>query len=385
MSKPYPGTATLQTGSAEVARFRSKFFPEIDDISWNSWKWQLQHRITTLADLERFLEPTAAEREAFALGNRRIPFSITPYFMGVLTAHPGSPLRHTGIPVSDEFTTRPAESTDPLAEELHSPVPAIIHRYPNRVLFLATRQCAVHCRYCTRARIFSQPPPAISRTLHWQEGLDYIGKNREIREVIVSGGDPLILEDATIRELLGNLRRIPHVQVIRLGTKLPIVLPQRITPALAEMLRSFHPLILSLHAIHPDELTPEAAGAIGLLADAGLVIGSQTVLLKNVNDNPLVMQRLMEELLRHRVRPYSLFHCDPMLGTGHFRTGIETGLEILEHLRRCSSGYAIPQYVIDPPGGKVSLAPATIISREGLRYRLRNWQGTEIDYTDLPA
>lgn len=370
----------------ELSHFRSTHYPEVTDAQWQSWKWQLQHRIDTSTKLSRFLELPADEVTAFQQSRQRIPFSITPYYMGVISRlNPDSTLRKTLVPVADEFREYAGESQDPLTEEEHSPVPAIVHRYPDRVLFLSTLQCAVYCRYCTRARIFSQPVPSISRTKHWQEGLDYISANPQIREVIVSGGDPLMLDDQTLKSLLERLRNIRHVQIIRLGTKFPVVLPQRITPELVDMLRAFHPLILSLHVVHPDELTSEAAAAIEKLADAGVVIGSQTVLLKGVNDCPTVMQRLMEGLLRLRVRPYALFQCDPILGSGHFRTKLEKGLEILETLRRQSSGYAIPHYIIDPPGGKVSLAPETLISKSGANYRLRNWQGIEIDYADPPS
>lgn len=366
-----------------ITQFRADYYPSIEDSQWNSWKWQLQNRISSSSELSRIMTLTPPEQEAFRNSQQRTPFSITPYYISVISArNPDMSLRKSVIPVADEFTVNPDESADPLTEEKHSPVPAIVHRYPDRVLFLSTLQCAVYCRYCTRARIFSQPATAINHTRHWQEGLDYISQNKKIREVIVSGGDPLMLDNNLIKGLLEKIREIPHVQIIRLGTKFPIVLPQRITCELVDMLRLFHPLILSLHVIHPDELTPEVATALGRLVDAGIIIGSQTVLLRGINDDPETIQCLMEKLLLLRVRPYALFQCDPILGSSRFRTRLEKGVEIIEHLRRNSSGYTIPHFIVDPPGGKVNLAPNSIISQNGSIYRLRNWRGTEIEYTD---
>jgi len=369
--------------SDAIALFKDQFFPAATDDQWNSWKWHLQHRIDSHSKLSHILSLTDTEISAFNHSQHRVPFAITPYYLGVIkNICRNDALRKSLVPVESEFNFGSDESHDPLIEEKHSPVPAIVHRYPDRVLFLTTRQCAVYCRYCTRARIFSQPATAISRTEHWQAGLAYIAEKKSIREVIVSGGDALILEDEALKWLLGELRRIPHVEIIRLGTKIPVVLPQRMTDDLIGMLRLFHPVILSLHVIHPDELTKEAAYAIERLVDAGIVIGSQTVLLKGINDDTALMQSLMENLLRLRVRPYALFQCDPVLGSGHFRTRLEKGLEIIENLRRYSSGYAVPHFIVDPPGGKVTLAPRTLISKTHSGYRLKNWQGDEVEYPD---
>jgi len=369
--------------SDQIRLFKEQFFPDATKVQWRSWKWQLQHRIDSFLKLSRILKLTDSEVSAFNHSQQRIPFAITPYYLGVIkNICRDDALRKSLVPVNAEFKVGPGESHDPLIEEKHSPVPAIVHRYPDRVLFLTTRQCAVYCRYCTRARILSQPAPSITRTEHWREGLAYISETKSIREVIVSGGDVLMLEDDTLKWLLGELRKIPHVEIIRLGTKIPVVMPQRITENLIDMLRSFHPLILSLHVIHPDELTREAAFAIERLADAGIVIGSQTVLLKEINDNTVVIQKLMENLLRLRVRPYALFQCDPILGSGHFRTKLERGLEIIENLRRQSSGYAIPHFIADPPGGKVTLSPKTLISKTHSGYRLKNWRGDIVEYVE---
>ncbi|MFH2129383.1 MAG: KamA family radical SAM protein [bacterium] len=369
--------------SDALESFRARFFPDAALVQWHSWKWQLQHRIDTVKKLRRILELTESESAAFHHGRPKVPFAITPYYMGVVaTMNSDNALRKSMVPTDAEFRVNPGESRDPLVEEKQSPVPAIVHRYPDRVLFLTTHQCAVYCRYCTRARIFSRETQAISRTRHWKEGLAYIAATKSIREVIVSGGDPLILENDSLKGLLAELRKISHVQIIRLGTKIPVSLPQRITDDLLEMLRSFHPLILSLHVIHPDELTREAAFAIERLADAGIVIGSQTVLLKTINDSTSVIQKLMENLLRLRVRPYALFQCDPILGSDHFRTSLDKGIEIIEDLRRQTSGYAIPHFIADPPGGKVTLAPNTIVAKTLSGYRLKNWRGEEIEYPD---
>ena len=369
--------------SAAIAAFKQAHFPGATVRQWQSWKWQLQNRVDSKSKLSQIIALTDTENTAFRHMQQRIPFAVTPYYMGVIARlNQDCTLRKTLVPVEPEFHHLDGESVDPLTEEAHSPVPAIVHRYPDRVLFLATLQCAVYCRYCTRARIFSQPATPVSHTKHWQEGLDYIRGNSGIREVIVSGGDPLLLDDGLLGDLLQQLRCISHVQIIRLGTKIPLVLPQRITSELVNILKAFHPLIMSLHVIHPDELTPEVAEAITRLADAGIVIGSQTVLLKGVNDSPSLIQKLMERLLSLRVRPYALFQCDPILGSGHFRTELEKGIEIIETLRRQTGGYAVPHFIVDPPGGKVNLAPRTLVSKSDTRFQLRNWRGDEIEYRD---
>ncbi|MCP4751004.1 MAG: KamA family radical SAM protein [Proteobacteria bacterium] len=370
--------------SPEIDAFRRRFFPETDRENWNSWKWQLQNRIKSPEQLNRFFEATNSERSAVARRDQKLPLAITPYYAAVvgLNSQAGE-LRKTVVPTGNEFVVGSEESSDPLIEDHYSPLPNIIHRYPDRVLFLSTRNCAVYCRYCTRARLVGKAERKISAK-YWKQGLEYIEARKEVREVIVSGGDALFLDDSSLETLLRGLRDIPHVEIVRLGTKIPMVLPQRVTNRLAAMLKQYHPIFISLHIVHPDELTPEAKFALDVLVDSGVVVGSQTVLLKGVNDDLDVMRTLMETLLRFRVRPYALYQCDPIQGSRHFRTPLQKGLDLIEGLRKTSSGYAVPQYIADPPGGKVSLAPYTVISKNNEGYFLKNWRGDKVFYPDPP-
>lgn len=276
------------------------------------------------------------------------------------------------------------EARDPLKEDDDSPVPGLVHRYPDRVLFLVTSFCATYCRYCTRSRLVGNGRGSHFNFDQWQKAIAYIESTPTIRDVLLSGGDPLTLPDEKLEWLLSRLRRIPHVEFLRIGTKVPVVLPQRITAGLARMLRRYHPLWISIHFTHPDELTPEVAKACERLADAGIPLGSQTVLLAGVNDDVDTMKRLMHGLLRIRVRPYYLFQCDPTLGSAHFRTPVAKGMEIIHGLRGHTTGYAVPTYVIDAPGGggKIPLLPDTIVGRDGDYLLLRNYEGLVFRYPD---
>lgn len=315
-----------------------------------------------------------------------MPVSITPYYASLLDPQdPGQPLRRSVVATLDEFLTLPGESADPLGEEHDSPLPNLVHRYPDRVLFLITNYCAAYCRYCTRSRMVGKKNERFSNLMPaWQAALDYIAAHAEVRDVLLSGGDPLTLADNRLDWLLGRLRRIPHVEVVRIGTKVPAVLPQRITPSLINVLRRYHPLWMSLHFTHPDELTPETAEACRRLADAGIPLGSQTVLLKGINDSVDTMLALNRGLMKLRVRPYYLYQCDPVPGTGHFRTSVAKGLEIIRGLRGFTSGYAVPHYVIDAPGGggKIPLLPDYVAGREGDEIILRNYQDRLFRYPD---
>jgi lysine 2,3-aminomutase len=365
--------------------FRITYFPSATAAEWDNWHWQLRHRIHDLDSLARIIHLTRDETDALRHHSASLPLSITPYYASLLDPiDPQQPLRRTVVPVTAELLQAPGEAADPLGEDGHSPVPGLVHRYPDRVLFLATGFCSNYCRYCTRSRMVGKKNiqrPAVDQ---WEKALSYIEATPAIRDVLLSGGDPLTLPDNKLEWLLARLRRIPHVEIIRIGTKVPAVLPQRITPALTKMLRRFHPLWISIHCTHPDEHTPEMARACGRLADSGIPLGSQTVLLAGVNDNVETMTRLVHGLLRMRVRPYYLYQCDPITGSAHFRTTVAKGLEIYQGLRGHTTGYGVPTYVIDAPGGggKIPLLPETVVGREGDDLLLKNYEGNIFRYPD---
>jgi lysine 2,3-aminomutase len=324
------------------------------------------------------------ERRALKGGNGSLPLSITPHYASLLDPDdPRQPLRRTVVAVPDENASGPGEFADPLHEERDSPVPGIVHRYPDRVVFLATAFCPVYCRYCTRSRMVGRPGCAAGRP-HWPRALDYIAANPAIRDVLISGGDPLTLSDDNLANLLGRLAAIPHVEFVRIGTKSPAVLPQRITPGLVDALTRHRIVWLSLHFTHPDELTPQTAEACNRLADAGIPLGSQTVLLAGVNDDAAILKKLFHGLLRIRVRPYYLYQCDPIPGSSHFRVPVARALEIVRQLRGYTSGYAVPTYVIDAPGGggKIPLFPGANLQRDGDYLLLQNFEGRTFRYYD---
>ncbi|RBO53426.1 lysine 2,3-aminomutase [Rhodovulum sp. BSW8] len=366
--------------------FRRRVFPEATAAEWSDWRWQLRARIRSLDGLERVFRLTEDERAAVARHKGGLPVGITPYYASLMGADdPAEPLRRTHIPVGQEYLRLPGESDDPLGEDPASAVPGLVHRYPDRALFLATGTCSTYCRYCTRSRMVGQTggEQQISAR-HWERAFAYIEATPQIRDVLVSGGDPLTLSDDKLDYLLGRLRAIPHVEFIRIGTKVPLVLPMRITRALTRMLRKHHPLWMSVHCTHPAELTLEATEALTRLADAGLPLGAQTVLLKGINDHVETLRTLYRELLRRRVRPYYLLQCDPITGSGQFRTPVETGLDLIDGLRGHLTGYAVPQYIIDAPGGggKVALVPDHIEGRDGDDLLLRNFEGRIYRYPD---
>ncbi|HOM18735.1 MAG TPA: KamA family radical SAM protein, partial [Thermoguttaceae bacterium] len=357
--------------------FRKTFFPQTPEKLWNDWHWQIRNRFRTLAQLERILQLSEEEREAIRQGGLQLPVAITPYYASLLDPlDPNHPLRRMVVPRPAEFIHTPGESADPLGEDGHSPVPGLVHRYPDRVLLLAHDFCSTYCRYCTRSRMVGHGEMAATQA-RLEAALDYIRRTPTVRDVLVSGGDPLTLSDQRLDEILSAIRAIPHVQIVRLGTKVPAVLPQRITPALCRMLRKHHPLWISLHFQHPEECTPEAYQACTRLADAGIPLGSQTVLLQGINDSVETMKELVHRLLQMRVRPYYLFQCDPICGSAHFRTPVSKGIEIIQGLRGHTSGYAIPYYVIDLPGGggKVPLQPEYFVGRDGNDLVFRNFEG----------
>ena len=371
--------------SSRSRTFYKYFYPHITSAEWNDWHWHLCNRITDMRGLSRLIMFSGNECRALERLAGQLPVSIPPYYASLIDGIDCmQPLRRTVVPVYDEFIAAPGESGDPLAEDKASPVPGIVHRYPDRALFLVTGCCFTHCRYCTRSRMVGNETKDCYMQEHWEQAIAYIETHPAIRDVLLSGGDPLTLEDESLEWLLSRLRRIPHVEFIRIGTKAPMVLPQRITSNLTRLLKRFHPLWLSIHVTHPEELTPEAGQACSRLADAGIPLGSQTVLLAGVNDNVATMKELVHGLLRMRVKPYYLYQCDPIHGSAHFRTPVEKGLEIIQGLRGHTTGYAVPTFVVDAPGGggKIPLVPDYVTGREGDDLLLINYAGTTYRYPD---
>jgi lysine 2,3-aminomutase len=371
--------------AARSRAFRDEHFAAASDAEWSDWKWQLRHRVKDLAALERMLRLSEDERQMVRSLGDRLPVGVTPYYMSLFDPNdPLEPLRRTMVPVGNEDLTSVGELEDPLAEDADMPVPGLVHRYPDRVLFLVTSFCATYCRYCTRSRLVGKTGEYHFNQAQYQAAIDYIARTPQIRDVLISGGDPLTMADDRIEWLLSRLRAIPHVEFIRIGSKVPAVLPQRITPQLVSMLRRYHPFWMSIHFSHPNEVTPEVAQACARLADAGIPLGSQSVLLKDVNDDVETMKELVHRLLRIRVRPYYIYQCDPIPGSAHFRTSVEKGLEIIEGLRGHTTGYAVPHFVIDAPGGggKLPLLPNYVVGRDGDDLVLRNYTGATFRYPD---
>jgi lysine 2,3-aminomutase len=363
------------------------FWHDVSDADWNDWRWQLKHRITSADQLQRLMPTLTPEEFAGAkLANTRLALAITPYFFNLIDpADENCPIRLQVIPKLAETHTAPWEMSDPCGEDAHSPVPGLVHRYPDRVLFLVTDRCASYCRYCTRSRLVSN---ATGYDFHpeFDKQIAYIAAHPEIRDVLLSGGDPLLLSDEKLENLLSRLRAIPHVEFLRIGTRIPVFLPQRITPELCAMLKQFHPLFMSVHSNHPRELTTEVRDALGRLADAGIPLGNQSVLLKHVNDDADVMKALLQKLLMCRVKPYYIYQCDLISGSAHLRTSVRKGLEIMQQLRGHTTGYAVPTYVIDAPGGggKVPINPEYILSHNAERVVIRNFEGKIFEYPEAP-
>jgi lysine 2,3-aminomutase len=361
------------------------FWTHVSEQDWNDWRWQLRNRITTLEQLQRLMPSLTPEEYAGTkLANTKLALAITPHFFNLIDpADERCPIRRQVIPRVEETHTASWEMSDPCGEDSHSPVPGLVHRYPDRVLFLVTDRCAAYCRYCTRSRLVSN---ATGYDFHpeFDRQLQYIREHPEIRDVLLSGGDPLLFSDEKLEHLLSQLRAIQHVEFLRIGTRIPIFLPQRITPELCAMLKQFHPLFISVHSNHPRELTTEVRAALGRLADAGIPLGNQSVLLKHVNDDVTVMKALVQKLLMCRVKPYYIYQCDLISGSAHLRASVRKGLEIMEALRGHTTGYAVPQYVIDAPGGggKVPINPDYVLSRNADRVVIRNFEGKVFEYVE---
>lgn len=362
---------------------RAPAFADIPDEKWNDWRWQLSHRLNSVEDFEKILTLTESEKTALSQkGLFRV--DITPYFASLIDPdNPLDPIRKQIIPTAGEISPFTGEMEDSLAEDAHSPVPGLVHRYPDRVLMLVTTQCASYCRYCTRSRIVGDPTQTFS-SKDFEAQLDYLRQTPQVRDVLLSGGDPLTLAPKVLERLLSALREIPHIEIIRIGSRVPVFMPQRINDELCEMLQKYHPLWLNIHVNHPNEITAELAEACDRLSRAGIPLGNQAVLLAGVNDDPHIQRRLVHDLVRIRVRPYYLYQCDLVHGAGHFRTPVGKGIEIIEALRGHTSGYAVPTYVVDAPGGggKIPLNPNYLISYSDHKIVLRNYEGYITTYEE---
>ncbi len=366
---------------------RKALFPNVPDAQWNDWHWQVEHRIETLEQLKTYLALTPEEEDGVKACLGTLRMAITPYYLSLIDPDdPFDPIRMQAVPTEAELHRADADLLDPLHEDTDSPVPGLTHRYPDRVLLLVTDRCAMYCRHCTRRRFAGQndcslPMERIDRCI------DYVRSHQEVRDVLLSGGDALMLEDDALRYILTALRAIPHVEIIRIGSRTPVVCPQRITPALCAMLREFHPLWLNTHFNHPNEVTAESKQACAMLADVGIPLGNQSVLLAGVNDCVHVQKQLVHALVMMRVRPYYIYQCDLSMGLEHFRTPVSKGIEIIEALRGHTSGYAVPTFVVDAPGGggKIPVMPQYLISESPSRVVLRNFEGVITTYTQPTA
>ncbi len=370
--------------SAATLKFKDKHFPQASDKQWNSWRWQIQNSYTQFNKLSEVIDVSTIDDLDFLSKSRKLPLRITPYYASLLNnSRNDYAIAKSVVPSKLELIVSEGEESDPLHEDSMCPVPNLVHRYPDRTLMISTGFCSVYCRYCTRSHMVLKDKKHYG-TKAWEKAIDYIKSNPNVRDVVISGGDPMTMNDKHLEYLLSSLRAIPHVEIIRIGTKVPMVLPQRITKGLVKMLKKYHPLYMSIHATHPDEITPEVTEAVTRLADGGLVLGSQTVLLKGVNDNVETMKSLMQKLLKIRIRPYYIYQCDPIPGSSHFRTPVAKGLEIIQGLRGHISGYGVPHYVIDAPGGggKVPLLPEYYQGREGDYVIMKNFEGKTYKYYD---
>jgi lysine 2,3-aminomutase len=356
----------------------------IDPKDWNSSAWQLRNRITTLAQLEEHLVLSSQERAGVLLSGDKLAMAITPHYFNLIhPTDPDCPIRRQVIPRIEETLDDPAEMSDPCGEDSHMPVPGLVHRYPDRVLFLVTDRCASYCRYCTRSRVVSGVGEQELHT-EFDAAFRYLEEHTEVRDVLLSGGDPLLFSDAKLDGILSRLRSIPHIEFVRIGSRVPIFLPQRITPELCQMLQKHHPLFLSIHTNHPRELTTEVRAGLERLANHGIPLGNQSVLLRGVNDDADVMKSLVHKLLMCRVRPYYLYQCDLIKGSSHLRTSVKKGIEIIENLRGHTTGYAVPQFVIDAPGGggKVPVNPDYVLQLTQNRTLIRNFENETFEYPE---
>lgn len=363
---------------------KEKFLKNINPHEWDDWKWQMRNRIETVEDLKKFLSLTPEEALGIKKCLNTLKMAVTPYYLSLIdTKNPNDPIRKQAIPTDYELNLSDCDCDDPLHEETDSPVPGLTHRYPDRVLLLVTDMCSMYCRHCTRRRFAGQNDESLPMT-QIEKAIEYIEKTPVIRDVLISGGDPLLLSDENLEQIIKRLRAINHVEIIRIGSRVPVVMPQRITPQLVDMLKKYHPIWLNTHFNHPNEITEESKKACELLANAGIPLGNQTVLLRGINDCMYVMKQLMHELVKIRVRPYYIYQCDLSNGIKHFRTKVAKGIEIIEGLRGHTSGFAVPTFVIDAPGGggKIPIMPNYVISNAENKIILRNFEGVITTYTE---
>ena len=359
-------------------------FPEVTDEQWNDWKWQVKNRIETLEDLKKYVKLTAEEEEGVRKTLSTLRMAITPYYLSLIDPNdPHDPVRRQCIPTALETHQAAADLLDPLHEDEDSPTPGLTHRYPDRVLFLITDMCSMYCRHCTRRRFAGQTDNECGPD-RIEKALEYIEKTESVRDVLLSGGDALMVSDKKLEYIISRLRQIPHVEIVRLGTRTPVVCPQRITPELCNMLKKYHPVWINTHFNHPNEVTAESRRACEMLANAGIPLGNQSVLLRGVNDCVHVMKNLVHELVKMRVRPYYIYQCDLSMGLEHFRTPVSKGIEIIEGLRGHTSGFCIPTFVVDAPGGggKTPVMPQYVISQAPGKVVLRNFEGVITTYTE---
>jgi len=361
---------------------RRELFKNVSDEDWNNWRWQFKNRITTLEELKEYIPLTREEDDPQIL--REMRMAITPYYLSLIDPHdPYDPIRKQAIPTIHELHRSESDLEDPLHEDIDSPVPGLTHRYPDRVLFLVTENCSMYCRHCTRRRFAGHHDKAPPQS-QIDTALDYIKETPKIRDVLLSGGDAMLISDKTLENILIRLKEMSHVEIVRLGSRSPVVMPQRITPELCEMLKQYQPLWFNTHFNHPNEVTEDSKRACEMLANAGIPLGNQSVLLRGVNDCIHVMKKLVHELVKIRVRPYYIYQCDLSVGLGHFRTSVAQGIEIIEGLRGHTSGLCVPTFVVDAPGGggKIPVMPDYTISQGNRRVVLRNFEGVITTYEE---
>ncbi|MCR4665611.1 MAG: lysine 2,3-aminomutase [Paludibacteraceae bacterium] len=363
---------------------RQQLFPNVSDKDWNDWHWQVRNRIETLDELKKYVQLTEEEQEGVRSVLSTLRMAITPYYLSLINPDdPYDPVRKQCIPTAAETHLAEADLLDPLHEDEDSPAPGLTHRYPDRVLFLITDMCSMYCRHCTRRRFAGQKDDE-SPSERIEKALEYIEKTECVRDVLLSGGDALMVGDAKLEYIISRLRQIKHVEIVRLGSRVPVVCPQRITPELCAMLAKYHPVWLNTHFNHPNEVTEESRRACEMLANAGIPLGNQSVLLRGINDCVNIQMELVHELVKMRVRPYYIYQCDLSQGLEHFRTPVSKGIEIIEGLRGHTSGYCIPTFVVDAPGGggKTPVMPQYVISQAPGRVVLRNFEGVITTYTE---
>ncbi|MFP4646173.1 MAG: lysine 2,3-aminomutase [Candidatus Bipolaricaulota bacterium] len=351
---------------------------------WNDWHWQLRNRITSVDELAKVIDLSPQEKEEISKSLNQLRMAITPYFATMMDpSDRACPVRRRAVPEGKELSKSPEDILDPLHEDEDSPVPSVTHRYPDRVLFLVTDQCGMYCRHCTRRRHAGETDEPLPQEVI-DRGIEYVKETPEVRDVLLSGGDPLTISDDRLEYILDRLYQIPHVEILRIGTNAPVVLPQRITSELIETLKQYQPLYINTHFNHPREISRASARACRKLADAGFVLGNQSVLLRGINDSPIIMKKLVQDLLRLRVRPYYIYQCDLSEGLSHFRTSMGKGIEIIENLRGYTSGLAVPTFIVDGPGGggKIPVMPNYVVSRSDRRVVLRNYEGVLTTYTE---